>query len=383
MNKKNNPFKRGNSWTFVYYIKDEKGNRVQKWKGGYKTKAEAESALREYKAKTELDIIIPSASETVASYMDKWFNIHSKTLQPNTINSYQRNIDRYIKPSLGKVKLKDLKPVMIQSFYFDLQNEVGLSPRSIKYVHNVLKTALKDAVRNRLISENPCEFVKTPKIHKYKAQLLDASQLQILFEALNNTKYEAEIKLACLHGLRRGEVLGFRESDIDFEKHTMAITQQVTNVRLSTEDPKSKKYYGIKSLKSESSYRTLELSDESERLIKRKMLFNEYQKKKLGDLYEDNGLLCCKEDGSILSPQSLNTGFKAILKKCGLPDMRFHDLRHSYATLCIDLNVPIKVISDALGHSSIAVTANVYADSISAKKELADKVANAIKKPNF
>lgn len=373
-----NPFKRGNTWTFVYYTKESDGHFKQHWKGGYTTKTEAEKELRKYKAMVELGQAISPQKITISDYLDEWFGIHQKTLQPSTVNGYLNNIEKHIKPVIGKKKLKDLKPSDVQKLYIVLE-EKGLSACSIKYVHNVLNTAMKAAVYDKLIGDNPCERVKTPKIKKYHPVLLSIEQIAKLFQYLEDTKYETEIKLACLHGLRRGEVLGIKECDVDFQKHTLSIHQQVTNIRLKTQDKTECSYYGIKSLKTEKSNRKLELSAESERLIRRRMAWNAYQRKALGDIYNDNGLLCCKEDGSILSPQTLTDGFKAALKACDLPNMRFHDLRHSYATLCIDLNVPIKVISEALGHSSTAVTAEVYADSISAKKELAEKISKAIK----
>ncbi len=255
----------------------------------------------------------------------------------------------------------------------------GLSAKTVRYVHNVLKVALNSAVDDKLIAENPCVKVKLPKVNPYKATLLFVEQIQQLFEYLNNNRYEVEIKLACLHGLRRGEVLGLKFSDINFEKHTMTINRQVTIIRTYDEQKEKKEsYYGLKSLKTEKSNRVLEMSDETEHLIRLKKIWCDERKKYLADMYEDNDLICCNEDGTILSPQTLYHAFKRILKACDLPDMRFHDLRHSYATLCVDLNIPIKVISQVLGHSSTAVTAEVYADSISAKKELAERISNAI-----
>jgi integrase len=107
-------------------------------------------------------------------------------------------------------------------------------------------------------------------------------------------------------------------------------------------------------------------------------LYNHQQRERLGAEYHNQGLVCCKDNGDFVNPQTLYHAFKRALKACGLPDIRFHDLRHSYAILCIDVNVPIKVLSQALGHSSTAVTDGVYADSISAKRELANLISKAI-----
>lgn len=378
-NKKGNPFKRGKTWTFIYYVTDENGKRVQKWKGGYKTKKEAEADLKIYQAKAELNQIIPTNSLTVEKYICKWFDLHKKMLEPNTINGYYTNIHKHIIPSIGKIKLKDLKPTTLEQFYISLMEEKGLSAKTVKYIHNVLKTSLKSAVDDRLLDTNVCLKAKTPKVPKFKGELLSKEQLKTLFEALNGDRYETEIKLAATLGLRRGEVLGLKFSDLNTEKHTLHIQRQVSITRDNTKD-KHESYYGLKSLKSESSNRVLYISEDIEDLILRKQIYNNAQKENLGTEYHDYDLICCSDNGEPMSPQTLYHAFKRIIKTCGFPNnVRFHDLRHSYATLCIDLNVPIKVISQALGHSSTAVTDEVYADSIEAKKNLADIISQAVK----
>ena len=378
-NKKGNPFKRGKTWTFIYYVTDENGKRVQKWKGGYKTKKEAETDLKIYQAKAELNQIIPTNSLTVEKYICKWFDLHKKMLEPNTINGYYTNIHKHIIPSIGKIKLKDLKPTTLEQFYISLMEEKGLSAKTVKYIHNVLKTSLKSAVDDRLLDTNVCLKAKTPKVPKFKGELLSKEQLKTLFEALNGDRYETEIKLAATLGLRRGEVLGLKFSDLNTEKHTLHIQRQVSITRDNTND-KHDSYYGLKSLKSESSYRVIYLSEYIEDLILRKQIYNNAQKENLGTEYHDYDLICCSDNGEPMSPQTLYHAFKRIIKTCGFPNsVRFHDLLHSYATLCIDLNVPIKVISQALGHSSTAVTDEVYADSIEAKKNLADIISQAVK----
>lgn len=376
MKQKGNPFMRGNSWTFIYYVYDENGKRHQKWKGGYATREDAVKDLEIYKAKAKLNQIFISSDENLEHYLNRWFSVHKLTLQPSTINGYNGIIQKHIIPALGKVKLKNLKQTAVQNFYRMLLEDNELSPKSVVYVHNVLKTALKCAVDDKLIEENVCLKVKPPKVPKYKSALLSKEQMNILLSYLKGKRYETEIYLAVMLGLRRGEVLGLMYDDVDFERHTISIQRQVSTTKDTTQ--KNTEYYGIKKLKSESSNRVLYISEDIEDIIRRKMMYNESQKRLLGNDYQDNGLICCSDDGTVMSPQTLYHAFKRILKECELPDVRFHDLRHSYATLCIDLNVPIKVLSQSLGHSSTAVTDSVYADSIRAKQELASMIGNAI-----
>ncbi len=302
-NKKGNPYKRANKWEFYYYIRDENGKRIQKRKGGFETKEEAAKELEICKAKVKLGMTIPVARMTVGEFLEHWFSQHKRTLEPNSINGYYININHHIIPAIGTVKLANLKPSSIQAFYYDLMEEKNLSAKTVRYVHNVLKVAMNMAVDDKLIDENPCTKVRLPKSKPYKATLLSLEQIQKLFEYLNNNRYEVEIKLDCLHGLRRGEVLGLKFSDIDFEKHTMTINRQVTIIRTYDEQKeKETSYYGLKSLKTEKSNRVLEMSDETERLIRLKKIWYDERKKYLADMYEDNDLICCNEDGTILSP---------------------------------------------------------------------------------
>lgn len=376
-NKKGNPFQRGKTWTFIYYVQNADGTRTQKWKGGYKTKKAAESDLKIYQAKAALNQTIPEAMLTLKDYLGQWFEKHKQLLAPNTINGYAVNINNHIVPAIGNLRLKDIKPSHLEVFYANLMNEKGLSAKTVKYIHNVLKVALKSAVDNKMIEDNPCLKAKTPKIPKFKSQLLSLQQLQTLLSAIEGNRFETEIKLAAMLGLRKGEVLGIKIGDLDTEKHSLHIQRQVSIVRDNTIDTKSR-YYGIKPLKSESSDRVLFISQDIESLILRKDIYNKGRKKLLGEAYQDNGLICCNDDGTVMSPQTLYHAFKRILKECGLPDIRFHDLRHSYATLCIDLNIPLKVISQNLGHSSTAVTDAVYADSIKAKMTVSDIISKEL-----
>lgn len=265
-NKKGNPFKRGKTWTFIYYVTDENGKKIQKWKGGYATKKEAETDLKIYQAKSELNQIIPVSNLTLKDYILKWFEQHKKMLEPNTINGYNTNICNHIIPAIGNIKLKDLKPSTLENFYVSLMEEKGLSAKTVKYVHNVLKIALKSAVDNKLIDDNVCLKAKTPKVPKFKGELLSQKQLNTLFKELKGNRYEVEIKLAVMLGLRKGEVLGLKFSDLDINNHSLHIQRQVSITRDNTQD-KSGKYYGIKSLKSESSDRILYVSDDIEKLI--------------------------------------------------------------------------------------------------------------------
>ena len=398
--KKGNPFKRGSTWTFIYYVYDENGKRHQKWKGGYLTKEDAKTELARYQFETHTGRRNANNKDrdTLSEYLKIWFNIHKRELKPNSINAYYRDINKYIVPNIGYLHLKKITPLTLKSFYYKLLDN-GLAPKTIARVHSVINTALKFAVDEGYLYDNPCRKAKPPSIPKYKATVLSKEQMLTLIKHLNNKKrdrYDNAIKLSMLLGLRRGEVLGLRISDIDFNQHTITISKQVSVIydaskqqadqRRSTraigkyDKSHISKHYGLTTLKSESSLRTLFVSSEVESILREQIeIAQQIKAAHQNDIgYNDLGLLFCNDLGNVSYPESMTRRFKRILKSCDLPDIRFHDLRHSYATLCIDLNIPLKTISQSLGHSSISTTDLIYADSISAKRQISNIISAEI-----
>jgi integrase len=379
-NKKGNPFQRGKTWTFIYYAYDENGKRVQKWKGGYATKREAEQALKEINSKIALGMVVSDSSMTVEAYMTKWIAHRQKFLEPNTYNGYLNNINNHIIPAIGKVRLRDLTTTMVEDMCIDLFDNKHLKQRTVEYVYTVLTAALNRAVLDKKIERNPCigaELPKDDEDNEFEATDLTVEQIKELICAIIGSKYEFEIMLAIKLGLRRGETLGLRFSDYDPVHNLIYIRKQVSVVKRKDDD-NTVPYYGVKSVKTKKSKRKLHVSKDIVEMIEQKRAIVQQQKAVFGEDYHDNDLICCKPNGDPISPQTLYHAFKRILEKSNLPDVRFHDLRHSYATLLTDLNIPVKAISMQLGHSSIVVTDSVYAKSITAVDGLIDKVNEAL-----
>lgn len=378
--KQGNPYKRGDTWTFIYYITDAiTGKKTQKRKGGYSSKKEAEEALKETEALILTGRFVEDKKMSVAEYITYWFNdIHKARLQPSTKNGYDVNIKNHIIPHLGSISLTKLTRNDVIRFYNKLL-EGGLSPTTIKYIHRVLCKALKEAVLSDLILKNPCACVELPKQKKYHAVILNAEQIKLLLKNCIGSAVELEVLLALTLGLRRGEVLGLKFDDFDFVNKTVHIQRQVTTVK----DTTAKRVrlpgdvtWGLKELKTNESDRVVYVPQAVLDAVQSRALRVEKDKYKYTDKYVDYGLVCCMDNGKYECPQTVYHKFKKLLKKAGLPDIRFHDLRHSYATMLLDLDVPLKVISKILGHSSINITADIYCDVLEKKKQPADVVQN-------
>ena len=370
-----NPFKRGSTWTYVYYIIDsETGDRKQKWRGGFKTQKEASEDMVKTKAAILNDTYTNDSKIAIKQYLDRWCQTNRESLAPNSILSYKYCIENHVIPSLGKIRLSELTKERLTSFYSKLEKD-GLSPSTIKYINSILHKAFNDAIADQLISKNPCNNAKRPKIKKYKSTVLNINQIQTILQKCIGTNCETELIIALTTGMRRGEVLGLRFSDFDFENSTVHVQQQVTTVF----DESDKRIWGVKSLKTEESDRIIYVPPIVIESVKGRRIKINQQKLLLGSKYNDLNLVCCADNGQCLSPNILCWQFKKLLKELNLPNIRFHDLRHSCATALLDLDVPLKVISQMLGHSSITITADVYCDVIEKKKQPANVMQNIYK----
>jgi integrase len=375
--KRGNPFKRGKSWTYIYYL-DVDGKKTAKYKGGFATKKEAEQALKETEAQILTGQFVQDKTTPLADYLRHWFNdIHKPTIRAHTINGYRNNIEHHIIPALGAVPLGTLNRADVQKLYNSLQSDNKLSATTVLYVHRVLRKALNEAMLNGLILRNPCDGI-TIKKKRFQATVYNAEQIKGLLSALIGSDCELEVLLAITLGLRRGEVLGLRFQDFNFQKKTVTIRQQVTDV-LDAESRKEqgKVAWGLAEVKTEKGNREIYVPQAVLDAVKKRELVVNKNKLQYGPAYKQYDLVCCWPDGEILCPQTMYHRFKRMLKTTSLPDIRFHDLRHSCASALLDMDVPLKVISDMLGHSSIKVTADIYVDVLEKKKQPAEKIQEA------
>lgn len=369
---KNGILKRGSTYSYIYYITDPiTGKNKPKMKGGFKTRAEAEEAKIQTEAAIMQNRYREPTKMTVSEYMTHWFeNIHKPTLSPNSARGYEVNIRCHLLPYIGKVKLVDLNRENVSALYAKLIDK-GLSPTSVKYVHNTLNKGLNEAVLNELIPRNPCNGIKLPRREKYHATVLTNEQCRTLLDAAANTPIAMELLLTATLGLRRGEALGLTFDDFDLVAGTVRIQKQITSTVSSKDSEDGKTHWGFAPLKTAESHRTLYLTPQVIAAVKQRAERVKHDRLKYGDQYHDMGLVCCNEKGEPTNPYTFRTEFKKLLKCLGLPDMRIHDLRHTFATAIIESNaVPLKTVSHALGHSSISITADIYCDVINSSKDV-------------
>lgn len=230
--------------------------------------------------------------------------------------------------------------------------------------------ALGQAVKMDLIKKNPAEHVELPKTKKYQAEVYTPEEVQVLLSSVIDTDMEVAIALLVGLGLRRGEVLALRWQDVDFEKGRVCIRRNMVKVEgeIIFKDPKT-----------ETSNREIELPSTLQKLLQSERKRYIANKLRLGANFKDNDLVVCWDDGEYIKPDTLSQKFRRLTKEIGLKHIRLHDLRHTNATMMLELGVNIKVVQQRLGHASISTTMDIYSHvTEKVEKEAADKLDKGI-----
>ena len=294
-----------------------------------------------------------------ADYLLEWLDIVKVRVKATTFSSYEQMVKSVIEPYFRKkaVTLQGLEARHIQQFYSEKLKTV--KPNSVIHYHAVIHQALKYAMKTDLVTQNVAMKVDRPKKNDYQPVFLDAEELQHLFEVVKGTKLELPVLVAAFYGLRRGEVCGLKWDAIDFERGTITIRHTVTSLQV---DGKTK-MYAQDSAKTKSSMRTLPLVGSFAEYFKEVKAAQEVNKKVCGNCYnyEYDGYVFVDELGDLMRPEYLTSYFPQYIQKHGCKRMRFHDLRHSCASLLLANGVPLKQIQEWLGHSDFSTTANIYA----------------------
>ena len=360
---------------------DITGKRKTKWfptglpvKGN---KKRAEKMLMETRRTFEPECAPVENDMLFSDFLQQWLEIAKPTIALTTYASYAGMAKSIIIPYFKErnISLGSLKAIDIQTFYMQQLKRVKAS--SVIHYHAVIHRALKYAVKIDLISVNPADKVERPKADKFVGSFYDSDEMQALFEAAKDTVIEIPIFLGAFYGLRRSEALGLKWDAIDFQNNTITIRHTVTSCTIDGKHVQVAK----DTTKTKSSMRTLPLVPVfKEKLLKVKERQTEY-KRVCGKCYDNRYLeyICVDEMGTLVSPHYLTAAFPKLLDKNGLRRIRFHDLRHSCASLLLANGVPMKQIQEWLGHSDFSTTANVYAHlDYNSKLSSADAMAKGL-----
>jgi integrase len=353
-------------WCAQYTVYTAKGRKRKSLYG--KTRAEVAAKLAKALSDRESGLAFDADNLMLGEYMSLWLEDGVKdTVRLTTYQGYERIVRLHIKPMLGRIKLKNLAPTHVRSLYRE-RLEAGLAPRMVQLVHVTLHKALKQAVADGLIPRSVAEVVKPPRPVVKEIRPLSPEQVRTLLSEAHGDRLEALYVLAVTTGMRQGELLGLKWEDVDLQARTLRVRRT-----LSTATGRGFSFSAPKTAKGRRSIKLPETAVSSLRNHREAQL---EERDRLAGLWQDHDLVFTTQVGTPISRQDLITrSFKPLLQRADLPDIRFHDLRHTCATLLLSKGVHPKLVQELLGHATIAITLDTYSHVLPG---MGDQTANAM-----
>lgn len=365
--------RRANGEGSVYKRKDGRWEaRISLDHGGRKalygkTRTEVARKLTEaLKARQDGLPLVPER-QTVQQYLGSWLDgVARLRVRPTTFDGYERLVRLHVNPEIGSVRLARLTPQALARLYERLLQK-GLSARTVSLTHSVLHSALSQALRWNLVARNPADAVDPPRTQRREFRTLALEEAGRLLEGARSDRLYALYVLALTCGLRQAELLGLRWIDVDPDRAILAVRQQALRVRggWTFSEPKTGK-----------GRRTVTLPALAVEALRLHRLRQSQEKLRLGPAWDDLGLVFANQIGRPIEKQNLlRRSFWPLLERTGLPHIRFHDLRHTAATLLLEQGVHPKVVQERLGHSTISVTMDTYSHVMpTLQREAAEKL---------
>ena len=366
--------------------RNENGSQKMKYFYG-KSRKEVAEKLEAYNNDTRKGIYIEPNKYTLSGWIDEWYKTYVvNRVKPTTQANYHNITNMYIKPYLGQIKLRDLRSAHVQEFYNKLSvggrtngdKSKGFRFGSIHCIHRVLRTLLQAAYLNDLIPKNPVsnKRVTLPqKEQDAKINVLTPEEQKKIESLCVGTRFGTAIMLDLYTGLRRGELLALTWDDVDFENRTLTVNKQLNRLKNFNPNSETKTSLTISDYTKTSVERKISLSSEIMKMLENYKESELKNKEAFGGVYSDHNLIFCYENGEPLDINVLPRFFKKLLKKAEIKDTKFHTIRHTFATRALEAKIPVKVVSQILGHANIGVTLDTYSHVLS---ELQDEAMQTI-----
>lgn len=366
--------KQTGKWDFIFNAGADPltGKRKQIRRRGFESKRQAMDTMTKLKAEVLENSFIDVTAMTYEKYLEEWFEERRNHLQKTTFDIHFIYYQNVIKPMLGHFKIQQITPLHIQKFVNNLVSEAKYSEHTVHLIYRIVSASLKKAKVMKIIKDNPASGITLPKIKRKEMNIWSLEQVNHFISAAKSikrlTRCYIGFLIALLTGMRQGEILGLRWKDVDMDNQTIYIRQTLTQ--------EAELKAGAKN---NSSIRSIHITDKlvSELKAHRKLVLEE--KLLLGHNYNDFDLIICTRSGKPIIPRNFRKEFYNLTKKIDLPKIRFHDLRHTHATILIQQNVNVKLISERLGHAEIGTTLDTYSHVLpNMQKTVSDQLDKVI-----
>ncbi len=374
--------KRGKTWTAYWFVTSPDGERVQRTKGGFRTKADAQGHLTTVLGQIQTGGYVEPVKMTVAVYLrEQWLPVQELALKPSTFAGYRDIVEGRIIPNIGGVRLAQLTGGHVATMYATLRatgnrrgknpGTTGLSERSMKHTHTCLHKALEDAVEAGFIQRNPAHTkALAPKPRATEMQVWSIDEVRTFLAATDGDRLHAAYVVALANGLRRGELLGLRWDDVDLEAAKLSVRRARVDVGYDVHEGAPK---------TDRSTRMLDLDEGVVAALRAHRRRQLEDRMAWGAAWTDTGYLFTLEDGTPMHPQTFAWQFGKAVRAAGVTAIRPHDMRHTCATIALRQGVAAKVVQEMLGHSSISITLDLYTHVVPGmQREAAAKIGAAI-----
>ena len=358
--------RKGGGWCAQYTVYTAKGRKRKTLYG--KTRLEVAAKLAKALSDREGGITFDADNLRLGDYLQRWLEDSKKgSVKRVTYEGYARQVRNHLVPTLGRIKLRALTPAHLRGLYRE-KTDTGLSARTVGYIHTTIHNALEQAVKDGLVPRNVADVVKPPQLCKEEIQPLTPAQTKSFLEAVGGHRFEALYVLAVTAGPRQGELLGLKWEDIALDRKLLQVKRTLSGTKGGEpvfSNPKSAK--GRRSVKLTA--RAVEaLRKHRERQLE--------EREEVAGLWQNHGLVFPTRIGTPMSRHNLVArSFKPLLKRAGLPEIRFHDLRHTCATLMLAVGANPKVAQETLGHANVTITLDTYSHLLpNMQNEVAEKV---------
>ena len=351
-------------WFATVPIGRDADGRVRRRTEYARTKAEAAEKLARMRSSVIDGTMVQPTRQRLAQYLDRWLRDSSRpSTSKNTYRLYESLIRIHINPRIGGVRLSNVGPQHVQALMAEMERG-GASPRVRQLTLGLLRNALSRAVKWNLVARNPCLVVDRPRVPRHEARVLTQEQVRVLFDAASGDRLEALYVLAVATGLRQGELLGLQWGDIDFGRRSLTVRRQLIECGAPPE---------LSELKTPRSRRRVDLPALAVEALSE-------HRRRLGALPHPVNLVFTDTlGGPIRKSNLLRRSFRPLLERAGLPRIRFHDLRHTSATLLLAAGVHPKVVQERLGHSTISLTLDTYSHAVpTMQRDAADRMDGLI-----